>query len=207
MNMIIETIEDRFMGENTYLLGDESSGKCAIIDPGATLSDILSRVKKRNLTVEYIILTHGHADHIGTVKKLKEETNAKIVAHENERELLIDRKKNLSVRFPCGPQEFEADVYVKDKDKLAIGDLKVTFIHTPGHTPGGMCIKVGNHMFTGDTLFAGSIGRTDFYGGDFKQMNKSLNKLANQDDNIIIYPGHGPTSTIGKEKYMNPYMR
>ena len=206
MNMIIETIEDRFMGENTYLLGDESTGKCAIIDPGATLSDILSRVKKRNLTVEYIILTHGHADHIGTVKKLKEETNAKIVAHENERELLIDRKKNLSVRFPCGPQEFEADVYVKDKDKLAIGDLKVTFIHTPGHTPGGMCIKVGNHMFTGDTLFAGSIGRTDFYGGDFKQMNKSLNKLANQDDNIIIYPGHGPTSTIGKEKYMNPYM-
>ena len=207
MNMIIETIEDRFMGENTYLLGDESTGKCAIIDPGATLSDILSRVKKRNLTVEYIILTHGHADHIGTVKKLKEETNAKIVAHENERELLIDRKKNLSVRFPCGPQEFEADVYVKDKDKLAIGDLKITFMHTPGHTPGGMCIKVGNHMFTGDTLFAGSIGRTDFYGGDFKQMNKSLSKLANQDENIIIYPGHGPTSTIGNEKRMNPYMR
>ncbi len=204
--MIIETIEDRFMGENTYLLGDEKTKKCAIIDPGASLVDILSAVKVRNLTVEYIILTHGHADHIGNVKKLKAETNGKIVAHENEKELLIDRKKNLSVRFPCGPQEFDADIYVKDKERLEIGELRLTFMHTPGHTPGGMCIKVGNHMFTGDTLFAGSIGRTDFYGGDFKAMTKSLNKLANQDGNITIYPGHGPTSTIEREKLTNPYM-
>lgn len=204
--MIIETIEDRFMGENTYLLGDEKNNKCVIIDPGASLIDILSAVKNRNFTVEYIILTHGHADHIANVKKLKSETNAKIVAHENEKELLIDRKKNLSVRFPCGPQEFDADIYVKDKDRLELGELRITFIHTPGHTPGGMCIKVGDHMFTGDTLFAGSIGRTDFYGGDFKQMNKSLNKLSNQNGNIKIYPGHGPTSTIEIEKLTNPYM-
>ncbi|MGL5328758.1 MAG: MBL fold metallo-hydrolase [Peptostreptococcaceae bacterium] len=204
--MIIQTIEDRYMGENTYLLGDENTKKCAIIDPGATLPDILSAVKSRNLTVEYIILTHGHADHIGTVNKLKAETNAKIVAHEDEEELLIDRKKNLSGRFPCGPQEFDADIYVKDKDKLEVGGLKLTFVHTPGHTPGGMCIKVGGHMFTGDTLFAGSIGRTDFYGGDHKQMTKSLKKLANCDGNTIIYPGHGPTSRIEIEKLTNPYM-
>ena len=165
--MIIETIEDRFMGENTYLLGDEKNNKCVIIDPGASLIDILSAVKNRNFTVEYIILTHGHADHIANVKKLKAETNAKI---------------------------------------LELGELRLTFIHTPGHTPGGMCIKVGDHMFTGDTLFAGSIGRTDFYGGDFKQMNKSLNKLSNQNGNIKIYPGHGPTSTIEIEKLTNPYM-
>lgn len=205
--MIIEIIEDRFMGENTYLLGDEKTNKCAIIDPGADLIDILSVVKNKNLNVEYIILTHGHADHIGSVKDLKAKTNAKIVAHENEKELLIDRKKNLSVRFPCGPQEFDADIYVKDKDRLEIGDLRLTFIHTPGHTPGGMCIKVGSYMFTGDTLFAGSIGRTDFYGGDHKQMTKSLNRLANQDEDIIIYPGHGPSSTIKIEKLTNPYMR
>ena len=204
--MIIEVIEDRFMGENTYLLGDKKSKKCIIIDPGASLEDILSSVKRRNFTVEYIILTHGHADHIANVKKLKEKTNAKIVAHENEKELIIDRKKNLSVRFPCGPQEFDADIYVKDKDKLELGELKLTFIHTPGHTPGGMCIKVGDVMFTGDTLFAGSIGRTDFYGGDFKQMTKSLNKLSNQDGKIKIYPGHGPSSTIEHEKLTNPYM-
>ncbi|MEG1871120.1 MAG: MBL fold metallo-hydrolase [Peptostreptococcaceae bacterium] len=204
--MIIQTIEDRFMGENTYLLGDENTNKCAIIDPGASLVDILAAVKKRKLTVEYIILTHGHADHIANVNKLKAETNAKIVAHENEKELLVDRKKNLSVRFPCGPQEFDADVYVKDKDRLELGELRLTFMYTPGHTPGGMCIKVGEHMFTGDTLFAGSIGRTDFYGGDNKQMNKSLRKLANQDGNITIYPGHGPTSTIERERLSNPYM-
>ena len=204
--MIIETIEDRFMGENTYLLGDEKTNKCAIIDPGASLIDILSAVRDRKFTVEYIILTHGHADHIANVNKLKAETNAKIVAHENEEELLIDRKKNLSVRFPCGPQEFDADIYVKDKDRLELGELRLTFIHTPGHTPGGMCIKVGDHMFTGDTLFAGSIGRTDFYGGDFKQMTKSLNKLKNYNGNTIIYPGHGPSSTIEMEKLTNPYM-
>ena len=204
--MIIETIEDRIMGENTYLLGDEKSNKCIIIDPGASIEDILAVVKDKNFTVEYIVLTHGHADHIANVKNLKAKTNAKVVAHEKEKELLIDRKKNLSDRFPWGPQEFDADIYVKDKDRLEFGELKLTFIHTPGHTPGGMCIKVGNHMFTGDTLFAGSIGRTDFYGGDFKQMNKSLNKLSNQDGSIKIYPGHGPTSTIGREKLTNPYM-
>ena len=96
---------------------------------------------------------------------------------------------------------------VQEGDIIELGSLKLKIIHTPGHTKGGMCIKVGEHIFTGDTLFAGSIGRTDFYGGDYKQMMKSLRKLAKYDDNAVIYPGHGPTSTIGVEKRMNPYMQ
>ena len=195
--MIIEKVVDRFMDENTYILGDEKTKKCAVIDPGGSIIDIFNIIKQHGLTVEYIILTHGHGDHICRVPEIKSKTNAKIVAHVNEEEVLIDRNKNLSAQLPGPLVEFDADEYVQE------GDV----IHTPGHTKGGMCIKVGEHIFTGDTLFAGSIGRTDFYGGDYKQMMKSLRKLAKYDDNAVIYPGHGPTSTIGVEKRMNPYMQ
>ena len=106
----------------------------------------------------------------------------------------------------CVPTEFEADEYVNEGDSVNLGDLKLKFIHTPGHTKGGMCIKVGNHMFTGDTLFAGSMGRTDLYSGDNKQMQKSLSRLKNYEDDIIVYPGHGPNTTMGIEKATNPYM-
>ena len=213
--MIIEKVVDRFMDENTYILGDEKTKKCAVIDPGGSIIDIFNIIKQHGLTVEYIILTHGHGDHIcrvpeihiTNVLKIKESTNAKIVAHVNEEEVLIDRNKNLSAQLPGPLVEFDADEYVQEGDIIELGSLKLKVIHTPGHTKGGMCIKVGEHIFTGDTLFAGSIGRTDFYGGDYKQMMKSLRKLAKYDDNAVIYPGHGPTSTIGVEKRMNPYMQ
>ena len=119
----------------------------------------------------------------------------------------MDKRKNLSASLPSNTIEFDADMYVKDNDTLKVGDLKLKFIHTPGHTPGSMCIKVQNHMLTGDTLFAGSIGRTDFYGGDYKKMEKSLKKLVKYDDDTNIYPGHGPNSTLKVEKMTNPFMR
>ena len=106
----------------------------------------------------------------------------------------------------CGPQEVDPDIYVNDKDKLDLGELRLSFIHTPGHTKGCMCIRVNNEMFTGDTLFAGSIGRTDLYSGNYKQIEKSLKKLSKYEDNINIHPGHGPSSTLGIEKVSNPYM-
>ena len=205
--MILEKIVESCMGENTYVVGDEKTKKCIVIDPGANFVDIMSVVKKNNLNVEYVVLTHGHGDHITNVLKIKESTNAKIVAHVNEEEVLIDRNKNLSAQLPGPLVEFDADEYVQEGDIIELGSLKLKVIHTPGHTKGGMCIKVGEHIFTGDTLFAGSIGRTDFYGGDYKQIMKSLRKLAKYDDNAVIYPGHGPTSTIGVEKRMNPYMQ
>ncbi|MEG0238338.1 MAG: MBL fold metallo-hydrolase [Clostridium sp.] len=206
--MILQKIVENRMGENTYVVGDENTKKCFVVDPGASFIDIMNYVKKMNLIVEYIVLTHGHGDHITSVLNLKEKTNAKIVAHEAEKEIVMDKKKNLSASLPSATVEFDADMYVKDNDTLKVGDLKLKFIHTPGHTPGSMCIKVDNkHMLTGDTLFAGSMGRTDFYGGDSGKMEKSLKRLKNQDDDIIIYPGHGPNSTLKIEKTTNPFMR
>lgn len=134
-------------------------------------------------------------------------TGAKVLAHQDEKEMLNDANKNMSHQLFRSRIEFEADIYVSDKEKLRLGDHTFTFIATPGHTKGGMCIRVGMDMFTGDTLFAGSIGRTDFYGGDYKVILKSLKKLSKMENELTIYPGHGPTSTIGIEKQENYYMK
>ena len=204
--MKIEKIVEPYFGENMYILIDEETKKCAVVDPGGASDKILNYIKRNSLELEYILLTHGHGDHIGAVNTIKSKTNAKVVAHNDEQELLNNNRKNLSYSMHCGPQELDADIYVHDKDKLELGNLKLSFIHTPGHTKGCMCIRVNDDMFTGDTLFAGSIGRTDLYGGDYKQIEKSLRKLAKYEDKVKIHPGHGPSSTLGIEKMSNPYM-
>lgn len=204
--MIIEKIVEPYFGENMYVLVDEKTKKCAVVDPGGAVDKILNYINKNSLKLEYILLTHGHGDHIGSVNFIKSKTNAKVVAHSEEREILLDKRKNLSYSMHCGAQELDADIYVNDKDKLDLGELRLTFLHTPGHTKGCMCIRVNDEMFTGDTLFAGSIGRTDLYSGDYKQIEKSLKKLSRYEDNVKIYPGHGPNSTLGIEKMSNPYM-
>ena len=204
--MKIEKIVEPYFGENMYILIDEETKKCAVVDPGGASDKILNYIRANALQLQYIILTHGHGDHIGAVNKIKSQTNVKVIAHNDEKELLNDNRKNLSYSMHCGPQELDADIYVHDKDKLELGNLKLSFIHTPGHTKGCMCIRVNDDMFTGDTLFAGSIGRTDLYGGDYKQIEKSLRKLAKYEDKVKIHPGHGPSSTLGIEKMSNPYM-
>lgn len=205
--MKIEKILEPSFGENMYILVDEETKKCAVVDPGGAEDKILSYIKNNGLILEYILLTHGHGDHIGAVKSIREKTGAKVVAHTDEKELLNDNRKNLSCMMPhCGPQELDADIYVNDKEKLTLGNLKLSFIHTPGHTKGGMCIRVNYDMFTGDTLFAGSIGRTDFIGGSYKELEKSLKKLSKYENDVKIHPGHGPSSTLGIEKTSNPYM-
>ena len=204
--MKIEKIVEPYFGENMYILIDEETKKCAVVDPGGASDKILNYIRANALQLQYIILTHGHGDHIGAVNKIKSQTNVKVIAHNDEKELLNDNRKNLSYSMHCGPQELNADVYVNDKDKLELGNLKLSFIHTPGHTKGSMCIRVNDDMFTGDTLFAGSIGRTDFYSGDYKQIEKSLKKLAKFENKVKIHPGHGPSSTLGIEKMSNPYM-
>ena len=204
--MIIEKFTDHLFGENTYLIADKNTREGAVIDPGGEVDDLMRFIKDNFIDVKYIILTHGHGDHIGCVPKLKEATNACIIADSEEKELLLDKKKNLSYRMHCGATEFDADKYVNEGDSIKLGELKLKFIHTPGHTKGCMCIKVGNHMFTGDTLFAGSMGRTDLYSGDDNQMKKSINILKKYQEDIIVYPVHGPNTTMGIEKATNPYL-
>nr|WP_314277319.1 MBL fold metallo-hydrolase [uncultured Peptostreptococcus sp.] len=205
--MKIEVITDSMMGQNTYLCYDENTLEAVIIDPSLNIYEEKNLIKNKNLNLKYIILTHGHADHIGDVLELKKMTGAKVLAHQDEKEMLNDANINMSNQLFQSRIEFEADVYVSDREKLRVGDHTFSFIATPGHTKGGMCIRLGMEMFTGDTLFAGSIGRTDFYGGDYKVILKSIKKLSKMENDLVIYPGHGPSSTIGIEKQENYYMK
>ena len=155
------------------------------------------------------MLTHGHFDHIGAVKYLREELNAPVAIHAEDADCLNDDSKNLSfyMGMDIGGQG-TADIMLKNGDKLYVGDITLKVIHTPGHSRGSVCFLSSRAVFTGDTLFHGSIGRSDFPGGDFKELINSINnKLMVLDDNCIIYPGHGPVSTIGREKVINPYIK
>ncbi len=205
--MKLEVIVDSMMQENTYIYYDEKTLDAVVIDPALSFDRQKKFIKDKNLNVKYIMLTHSHADHIGDVKELKKFTNAPILANIHEKEMLNDANKNLSSQFFPYPIEMEADIYVDEKDKIKMGEHIFSFINTPGHTEGGMCIRCGMEMFTGDTLFQGSIGRTDLYGGDYNKILKSLKKLAKLEEDLVIYPGHGPASTIGREKKSNYYMK
>lgn len=205
--MKLEVFIDSMMQENTYLYYDENTKEAIIIDPALCIDKEKEYIKDNNIDLKYIILTHSHADHISDVLEIKEMTGAKIVAGKNEREMLIDAKKNLSADFFGQGIEFEADIYVSEGDELDFCNHKLSFVETPGHTTGGICIQYKNKLFTGDTLFKGSIGRTDLYGGDYQKMLKSLEKLKKLDSNLKIYPGHGPSSTIGVEIKDNPYLK
>ncbi len=153
-------------------------------------------------------MTHGHGDHIGGVDGLKMETDAKVHVHTLDGPMVKNAAMNLSNMMSGPDVSFYPDVLLKDGQMLQVGKLELKIIHTPGHTRGGICIRVDDHLFTGDTLFKGSIGRTDFEGGSFEQIINSIKtKLLTMSDGIHVYPGHGPASTIGTERRTNSYIR
>lgn len=192
---------------NCYIVYNDDK-KGFIIDPGGDYDDILKFIKQENITLEFILLTHGHGDHIGAVNNLISDFNIPLYACEKEKSLLNDPIINLSKSIPpFKPIQLVADNWIKDSDIINFYDLKLKIIETPGHTVGSICILVGSTMFTGDTLFRMSIGRSDLPTGSYDEIINSVKKLYNYDDNIRVLPGHGPETILKFEKENNPFMK
>lgn len=205
--MIVERVVVGSYAVNCYVIGDEKTKEAVIVDPGADSKSILSVVNKHNLKVKYIILTHAHGDHIGALDAVKAETNAPVYIHEADDSMLRDKHRNFTSLMGGKAVEMGADKLLKDGDVLTVGDIELNIIHTPGHSKGGISIQFENILICGDSLFAGSIGRTDLEGGSFPQLIQSIKeKLLVLEDNITVLPGHGPSSTIGRERASNPFL-
>ncbi len=187
---------------NTYLVEDEVDKKCFIVDPAEPSQRLKDEIEKDGVIPEYIILTHGHGDHTGGIADLKASyPDIKLVASRLERKFLYDR----SVSF--GKGGITADIEVSDGEEMQVGDIKLRFISTPGHTPGGMCVYTDGILFSGDTLFHCSVGRTDFPGGDFGSLMTSIKeKLFILPDDTKVLPGHDAETLIGYEKRYNPFV-
>lgn len=197
------------LGVNTYLVVDESTKEGFIVDPGGYNPKLTKKVSDEGIAIKYIVLTHGHADHISGVNEhLDDFPNAKVVVHTNEKPMLEDPRENQSLMFGSA-QTVKGDIFVNDGDELEVGNLRLKFIFTPGHTPGGMCIYVESEdvLFSGDTLFRQSIGRTDFPGGSFRDLADAVHtKLFILPDQTVVLPGHMGQTSIGFEKENNPFV-
>lgn len=206
--MKIVRIPAGIYGANSYIVYSENTRDAIIIDPGGDAEILLENIKEKDLNLKYILLTHGHGDHIGAVEEIKNKLKTKLLIHKDDVEMIKDPEINLSSIMGTGGISLEPDQVLEDGDKVEFGDLEIDVVHTPGHTRGGVCLKIEDHLFTGDTLFKGSIGRTDLKGGDYDALMDSINKkILVLDDNIIVLPGHGEISNIGNEKMTNPYLR
>jgi hydroxyacylglutathione hydrolase len=201
--MILRTIVAGPMEANCYVLGCESSKQAIIIDPGGDYQKIIACLEEEGLQPKIIVNTHGHIDHIGANDKF----NLPIYIHKLDAAYLTDSAKNLSALFGPPYVSPPASRLLKDRDKIELGEISLEVIHTPGHTPGGICLKTDNIVFTGDSLFCEGIGRTDFPAASEEQLIKSIKeKIFTLDDSVTIYPGHGPCSTIGREKKENSFL-
>uniref|UniRef100_UPI004055A4A4 MBL fold metallo-hydrolase n=1 Tax=Agathobacter sp. TaxID=2021311 RepID=UPI004055A4A4 len=193
---------------NCYIIINEETQECLIADPGAAARQLASRIRRDGLKPVAVLLTHGHFDHAGAAKELAEEFGILVYAHEAEGDTLKDPRKNVS--WMAGKEErYAADVYVKEKEELDLAGFAIQVIHTPGHTKGGCCyyFKEKQVLFSGDTLFARSVGRTDFPGGSMSELVRSIReKLMILPDETIVYPGHDDATDIKTEKEHNPYL-
>ena len=194
---------------NCYLVKDDSTGESLLIDPGSYGERQKDFIKAQGVeNLKYILLTHGHFDHMIGVERFRKAFGGEVVVHGNDADKLSSALGSLYSRFEreIPFASATADIRVKDGDSLPFGGYEIEVIHTPGHTKGGVCYKIGDCLFTGDTLFRGSVGRTDFPDSDEFEMLESLIKLDRLENDYKIYPGHELTSTLSYEKQTNKYM-
>ncbi len=196
-NLYFRQIPVGYMGNFVYLLGDSNKKECVMVDPAWDVDAVLKKAEKDGMKVVAGILTHTHFDHCNGVEGLIQKTGVKVYVHENEAKYLKESKEHL--------------VETKEGSTLKIGDVEMTFLHTPGHTEGAQCILFGDKIITGDTLFVGACGRCDLPGGDEKKLMQSLKRLASLDGALKVFPGHAygdaDSSTIEHERRTNPFMK
>lgn len=202
--MLIKRLAVGPLESNCFIFADEKTKEALLIDPGDEPDRILDLISEDNLKLKYIVCTHAHFDHVGAIPELKNKTNAKIVIHHDELDIYKHTREQAAILwgFELEPLP-EPDVFVSEGDKLEVGDLKFRILHTPGHSPGSICLYGEGVVITGDTLFAGSVGRTDLFGGNIEKLKRSFRKLMALEDEIRVFPGHGHESTIGKERTDN----
>jgi glyoxylase-like metal-dependent hydrolase (beta-lactamase superfamily II) len=191
---------------NCFILGCDQTLEAAVIDPGDDVDRILQKLAESKLTLRYIINTHGHFDHVGGNRRLKEATGAPILIHALDAPMLAELSRHAATFGMHVQDSPPPDQTVADGDTICFGKLTLEVLHTPGHTPGGISLATDGTVFVGDTLFAGSIGRTDFPGGDFDTLIRSIHtKLFTLEDTVTVFTGHGPETSIGHEKRTNPF--
>jgi hydroxyacylglutathione hydrolase len=195
-------------GTNTWLLWDEESREAILVDPAAPSEELLGRVNELGLKIKFIVNTHGHGDHIGGNGWFREKLGSRIMIHSADASMLTDNRKNFSEYMGTPLIPHSADILAEEGSIIELGVHQVRIIHTPGHTPGGICLLADKILISGDTLFEQSIGRTDLPGGDHSQIVNSIRgKLFILPDDTVVFPGHGPRTSIGMEKKNNPFVR
>jgi len=206
--MIIERLPLGVYAANCYIVMCEETKEAMIVDLGGEPEEIIKKSKELGFNIKCIVLTHGHGDHIAGIPDLLRTVKCPVYIHEKDEEMLLDPKLNLTASMSTKEISIRPDGLLKDGDIIKVGNLDIKVIHTPGHTMGGISLHVGNYLITGDTLFKGSIGRTDLYGGSYDEILDSVNnKLLKFSDETIILPGHGPATKVGIEKNTNPFAR
>lgn len=203
--MIVKTLVLGSYRANCYIVYDEESSEGIIIDPGAQASNVLEEIEKLDISLKYIVLTHGHLDHIGAVEAVRAHTGALVLVHHDDKEMVEDATINMS-----GTVAFSPDRTIGEGEVISFGHQKIKVLHTPGHSKGGICLYFEKEqvLFSGDTLFRASIGRSDLYGGSQKQLVQMIQeKLMCLPDDVVVYPGHNERTTIGYERAHNMFLQ